>query len=396
MTVTPEQLDEANKVIRKTKLELMIADGTVFFSALLANLKMIINEQHRYGATDGVRLWLNPLFCLILPPAELLFLILHEIMHCALQHMDRRATANLDLRIHGMAADYYINLYLVKLGYTMIQPNKLLPTGGLLDYKYDGMSTLQIYEELMKDPPEDDGSFTQDIVIGGADDGSEDNDGMTQDDIAEAAITNVAKAVMQADLSGDPGSIPGDVRTMLEDILNPKLPWEAIFQNHMSQHAKDDYSMSRPNKRYMPDFYLPVMKSDALNAMMLYRDTSGSMHMEWLEALMAEMTYIWDVLKPISFRILDGDTAIRRDITYAIGDEFAPLEIYGGGGTELHEFIDEIRKNSPEIAVVFSDGEFDIPDLSNLYTDLIWIIINDPDWTASYGTVIHFEDYSYD
>ena len=378
-------INEAQQAIRKCKLGLMIADNTVFLSSLLANLRMIVDETRKTAATDGVHLWMNPNFVLSLDPAELLFLILHEIMHCALQHMDRRLTANLDLKIHNMAADYYINLYLVKMGYTMPR------SGGLMNYKYDGMSTREIYDELMLDPP-DDPDYDQDIVIAGsgADDPANDS-GMTADELAEQAITNVVKASQQADLAGEPGSVPGDVRNMLEKVLNPQLPWEAVLQNHMAPHAKDDYSMSRPNKRFLPDFYLPVMKSDALKDFFLCRDVSGSMYDHWLELLMAEMQYIWDTLKPTSFRVMDVDVIVQGDKTYALGDAFDPFEIAGGGGTDVTSFIEAVRKESPEIAVIFTDGDFDMPNLSNLYTDLIWIIVNNPEWTAPYGTVIHFD-----
>lgn len=375
---------EAHTAIRKCKLGLMIADKTVFLSSLLANLRMIVDESRKTAATDGVHMWLNPNFVLSLDPAELLFLILHEIMHCALQHMDRRMTANLDLKIHNMAADYYINLYLVKMGYTMPR------SGGLLSYKYAGMSTREIYDELMLDPPEDD-DYDQDIVIVGSGDDAENDSGMSADELAEQAITNVQKAMMQADLAGEPGTVPGDVRSMIEKITNPQLPWNAILQNHMAPHAKDDYSMSRPNKRFLPDFYLPVMKSEALNALFIGRDVSGSMYVKWLEEFMAEMQYIWDTLKPREVRVMDVDTMVQSDKTYALGDEFDPFELTGGGGTEMSPFIDLIRAESPEVAIIFTDGDFCIPDLSNLYTDLIWVIINDPNWTADYGTVIHYE-----
>ncbi|RLD70197.1 MAG: hypothetical protein DRI98_08590 [Bacteroidetes bacterium] len=377
--------NEAHQAVRKCKLGLMIADNTVFLSSLLANLRMIIDESKSTAATDGVHMWLNPKFVLSLDPAELLFLILHEIMHCALQHMDRRMTANLDLKVHNMAADYYINLYLVKMGYTMPR------SGGLMNYKYDGMSTREIYDELMLDPPEDD-DYDQDIIIVGsnADDPANDS-GLSADELAEQATTNVIKATQSADLAGEPGTVPGDVRSMLEKIMNPQLPWNAILQNHMAPHAKDDYSMSRPNKRFLPEFYLPVMKSEALNALFIGRDVSGSMYHEWLEEFMSEMQYIWDTLKPREVRVMDVDTEVQSDKTYALGDEFDPFELTGGGGTEMSPFIELIRAESPEVAIIFTDGEFYMPDLSNLYTDLIWVIINDPSWTADYGTVIHYE-----
>jgi len=384
-TISDADLRLAEEAIRKCKLQLMVMNDTVFFASLLANLKLIIDESKGTAATDGVHLWMNPHFAAAQSSPKLLGLMLHEVLHCAFQHMDRRITFGLDARIWNIAGDFYINLYLTQLGYS-------LPPTDCLDYKYAGMGTREIYDELMKDPPPDDDDFEMDIIFAGSgDDGDEETEGLSADDIAEQATTNVIKAVMQADLAGHPGSVPGEIRTLLEPLLNPKLPWEVIFQNHMSKHAKDDYDWSRPNKRYMPDFYFPNMKSDALNEIFFARDVSGSMYLHWLEAITSEMQYVWDTLQPLAIRIMDFDVIVHRDETYSKGDTFAPVELFGGGGTEPEPCIQAIREDSPEIAVIFTDGDFYMPDLSNLYTDLVWIIVNNPSFTAPYGTVIHFE-----
>jgi predicted metal-dependent peptidase len=382
-----EMLEEAHRLIRKAKLSLILDNKVFFFSALLANLKQKVDTSRKTAATDGVHLWLNPHFVMAQTGPQLVGLLLHEVMHCAFEHMNWATVQKLDRRIHNMAADYYINLMLTKLGFQ-------LPAGGLMDYQYNGMSTMEIYYELMKNPPPEDPDYDQDIICIGGDGPGEETTGMSAAEIEEqreTIITNVVKAVQQSELSGHPGSIPGEVVERLEAVLNPKLPWEALLQNHMSKHAKDDYHWGRPNKRYLPDFYMPTMQSDALNQILVGRDVSGSMRTEWLEEFMPEMIYIWDVLKPLGFRLMDFDTELQCDKTYTYGDEFDPYELTGRGGTDIEPFIDAIRKDSPEIAIIFTDGEFYMPDLSNLYTDLVWVIIGDPNFTVEYGTVIHFE-----
>jgi predicted metal-dependent peptidase len=379
-TTLEEALEEVNDRIRKAKLSLMLDTSTVFFCSLLANLKLIIDEGCKTAATDGVHLWFAPSYVLKWDGPHMLGLLLHEVMHVALQHMSRRTLQNLDARIWNYACDYYIDMYLSSLGYQV--------PDALIEHKFVGLSALQIYDELLKDPPPKQENFRLDLVlIGDKGDLSESE----KDELEEIAITNVSKAIIQADMAGKPGSVPADIRQLLEERMNPKLPWEAIFQNHLSPHAKDDYSWARPNRRFMPDLYMPVMKSDALNAIFFSRDVSGSMTIPWLEAITCEMQYVWDVLKPIELRVTDFDTEIHRDTRHAIGDEFDPLELFGGGGTDVTPIIEMIRAESPEIAVIFSDGDFDMPDLSNLYTDLIWIIVDHPAFTAPFGTVIHFD-----
>lgn len=378
---TPKEiLEEVEDKIRKAKLSLMLDTSTVFFCSLLANLKLIIDEGCKTAATDGVHLWFAPSYVLKWDGPHMLGLLLHEVMHVALQHMSRRTLQNLDARIWNYACDYYIDMYLTSLGYHV--------PDALINHSFTGLSAIQIYDELLKNPPPPSQTFRLDLVF------IEDKGDLSEaekDELEETAITNVTKAVIQADMTGKPGTVPADIRTLLEERLDPKLPWEAIFQNHMSQHAKDDYSWSRPNRRFMPELYMPIMKSDSLNAIFFSRDVSGSMTIPWLEAITCEMQYVWDVLKPIQLRVTDFDTEVHRDTVHAIGDEFEPLELFGGGGTDVTPIIEMIRAESPEIAVIFTDGDFHMPDLSNLYTDLIWVIVDHPAFTAPFGTVIHFD-----
>ena len=315
--MTPEELlAEVEDRIRKAKLSLMLDTSTVFFCSLLANLKLIITPDCKTAATDGVHLWFGPAYVMQWDAPHMLGLLLHEVMHVALQHMSRRTLQNLDARIWNYACDYYIDMYLTSLGYKI--------PDALIDHNFAGLSAIQIYDELLKNLPPEQEKFRLDLVlIGDKGDLSE----AEKDELEEMAITNVTKAVIQADMAGKPGSVPADIRLLLEERLDPKLPWEAIFQNHMSQHAKDDYSWARPNRRFMPDLYMPIMKSDSLNAIFFSRDVSASMTIPWLEAITCEMQYVWDVLKPIQLRVTDFDVEVHRDEVYAIGDEFAPLEL---------------------------------------------------------------------
>ena len=141
-------LDEANTAIRKAKLNLILNNRVFFFSALLANLKQRLDETHETAATDGIHIWLNPHWILTMTSPQLSGLLMHEALHVAFEHIVWAKMQHLDRRIHNMACDYYINLHLTKLGFQ-------LPPKGLMEYKYNGMSSMEIYHELMQDPPPD-------------------------------------------------------------------------------------------------------------------------------------------------------------------------------------------------------------------------------------------------
>lgn len=376
-------MKEVHRVIRKAKLTLMLQKKTTFFSALLTNLKLIVDETKPTAATDGVNLWFNPNFVLEQDADQLLGLTLHETMHVVYDDMGRRIEMELNPEIWNMACDHRINLYLLAKGYS-------LPDGGIADTKYTGWSAKKIYEDLLQDPPPQSLTYAMDIISGPGDAAS------NEEKLAhrEQVISNVVKAVQQATLMGDPGSVPGHVARRLDDILNPKLPWYQILLNHVEQHAREDYSRGRPNRRYLQeDIYLPSLKSEQLKQMTVASDVSASMSNKDISLLMAEVRYIWDILKPKSLRLISFDTEVHDDDMFEEGDYFGDLTLHGGGGTDVLPIIEGLKKDQPELAIIFSDGYFYMPSLSGITSDLLWIIKGNPNFTAPYGVVIHYDEY---
>jgi predicted metal-dependent peptidase len=130
------------KAVSKSKLQLMMAKNTTFFSALLANLDLQITADCKTAATNGIFLLLNPVYISTLTQAQLLGLILHEVFHVAYDHINYEAYKNLDADVLNIAQDHYINLLILSLGYE-------LPPNGYYDPQYKGMSSMQIYKKLM-------------------------------------------------------------------------------------------------------------------------------------------------------------------------------------------------------------------------------------------------------
>jgi len=382
-TETPKveyNMKELLKRITKSKLQLMTKKGTTFFSALLANLRVeITTEGVPTACTNGVYMKFNPYFISPLPLVELLGLMLHETMHVAFGHCVAATYGHLNQEVLGIAMDHYINLFITRLGYK-------LPPGGYCDAKYRGKSTMQIYNILMKEDPKQKSKcpWGNDVIL-------KPEPGQTEQEHRETAISNVIKAVQQADLAKDPGSVPGDIRRIVEDIISPQLPWNLILQNYMSEYNKDDYSWSRPNRRYLPDFYLPGLHGMKIGQLTAGADVSGSMSQDDLSEILAEVNYIWDIMAPTLMRLQTFDTEVHLNEMYTEGDELDELVLKGGGGTNVQPLLDSIRDEAPLFALIFTDGYFKTPNMSGIYTDVYWIIKGNPKFKAPHGTVIHFD-----
>ena len=364
---------DTKRKIDRAKLLLMTQRGTTFFSSLLASLRLKESKAIPTAAVDGVHLFYNKEFVDKLTPQETLGLLLHETLHVALDHLDRKKLHDLDPQGWNIAGDYYINNDLDNRGYK-------LPEGGLIDHKYDGWSTMKIYGEVMKDKPED---FEMDLLGP--------PDGMSDEECTEVVKNAVVKAVTQAKISNDYGSVPGEIARRVEEILNPVLPWNVIFMNRLSAYAKDDYTWRRPNRRYWPDAFLPSMYSESLDEIIVAIDVSGSIMQEDLDAFMAEITYVWSTLHPKKMRILGFDTEIHDDLEFTEGDSLESVNLTGGGGTYIGPVIDTIHKDNPEITIIFTDAEFTLPHLDDIESDLIWIIKGNHPFEPSKGEVVRFQ-----
>lgn len=377
----PAMHEEINRKLKWAKITLMEKPNTTFFSVLLANLILALDENLPTAATNGKWIKLNPNFVEKQSQGKLLGLLLHEVLHVALEHVTRCLEHNLDHKLLNMAGDYYINLFLVNKGFE-------IPEGGLLDKKYQGMSTMQIYDDLLANPPPapQQEAFQMDIS-------TDVPEGKTADDLSQEILDIVLKAATQAQMADDYGSVPADIQRKIEEITNPKLPWNVILMNFMSEYMKDDFSMRRPNRRYMPDYYLPTLYSEAMGEMVSGTDVSISMTDEQLKNWHGELRAIWNMLQPKKLKSMSFDTRVHENETYHIGDYIPEFVMKGGGGTNVGPLIQYLRENSPELCLIFTDGHFSTPDMSGLKTNIFWIITGNKNFRAPQGVgrVIYYD-----
>jgi predicted metal-dependent peptidase len=372
------ELKNVLRQVDKAKFELMMVDkGTTFFTALLAGIKLIYNDDHPYAATDGISFWLNPDFIDILSRDEIVGLLLHELGHIIYEHCIICFEGNLDPETHNIAGDHYINLWLLGMGYTLPHVPE-----HYADKKYLRWSTMKIYLDLMANPKQKPKNYRMDIV--------KPPKGMSKQEHTLKISNNILKAVMQAELSNDIGSIPGEVLLQVEKMRSPELPWHLILANYMDVYAQDDYSWSRPNKRFLPDFYLPVSRSLHMGQLTVGMDVSGSTTGKVLSVQHAEVTYFWDTLKPLAMRFMTFDTKVHLNEMYHEGSFLDIPELKGGGGTNVVPLLKSIQEEQPRLALIFTDGFFSMPDMSNIDSDIIWIISGNPDFDPPQGKVIHF------
>lgn len=138
---------DMKKLLTEQRLAMIYVDSNFpFFSSLLRNLTWIYTFQVPTQATDGTRLLVNPEFTSKLSIKMKAFVMMHEVMHCALDHMQRGKGHNPEKS--NIAADYEVNALLKMDG--VVTESDLAPY--LYDSKYEGMSYEHIYSLSPKGP----------------------------------------------------------------------------------------------------------------------------------------------------------------------------------------------------------------------------------------------------
>lgn len=369
----------ARRRVGAAKFDLMRNKGTSFFSALLSHKRLVEDPGCQTAWTDGFSIGYNPVFFEKISIAMILWVLLHELGHIIYDHIPIAVENKLNMNIHNIAGDHYINLWLKRHGFTPPDCIKIY-----CDHKYDGWSTQKIYLDLLKNPPPpDSGGMGMDIRC---------PPGMTKQDVVDKIMADMTKATIAADSRGDPGSVPGDIRRAIDDWVSPQLPWDIILQNEMQAYAKNDYTWTRPNRRYMPDFYLPSLYSNSMGHMLLAEDVSGSITQPLHNLISAEMNWVKNLLKPESLRMITFDTKIHHNQVYGPAEDLPRVLANGGGGTNVEPVLEYIRNEDPVVSLLFTDGRIGKIHMDDISSDVIWVVTKNPEFNPPKGKVIHLPE----
>lgn len=363
--------EEADKALSKAKIQLMANKEMTFVTTVVLSLKYEWDNTIKTACVDGTTMYLNPDFFLAHTTKQQIGLILHETWHVALKHMLRGEKKN--EKKYNYAADYYINL--------MLTDNHIqIPPCGLLEEKYRGLSTDEIYDLL---PDSIDFPDLLDIKF---------NKGKPEQDNLKNEIDNILiKAKIQAEMSNTAGNIPGELKIYLDNLLNPKLPWHVILRKYISNFSKNDYSWRKPNRRFFPEHYLPSLYSEALTDFAVALDLSGSVTDNQVKHFGSEVHRIFKDLNPKTITLITFDTKIRDIYPLTSASEMLRKELHGRGGTCVRDLMKHLQKTKPVVTVVLTDGEFDWTEVIDPKVPVVWVIHNNPYFKSPFGKVIHYE-----
>jgi len=285
-------MSEASKKITKARAGLILDQP--FFGALALKLKPIESKRCETGWTDGESMGFNPEWIEDLSLDKVKGFIAHEVMHLAVGHQARRQ--NRDPGKWNVAADFAINQILVDSGFE-------LPDTQCLNNAYRGKSAEEIYTLM---PDQNNGKGNGGISTTGTqnqngkgDNGGNDKNNNVKDpggcggvvdapgtngkakadasDLKQSEVDWKIAATQAAQAAKTMGNLPGAVKEIIQELLEPKLDWRDLLRDFVERSARNDYTWKQPNRRFLSQgIILPSLNSKEIGTACVAVDTSGS------------------------------------------------------------------------------------------------------------------------
>lgn len=357
-----------------------------FFAIPLLRMNVIEDYDCPTASVNGKELRYNPSFVNELPERQQFGLIAHEVLHVVLLHHLRRRRR--DVESWNAACDYAINLLLLDMGLE-------LPPGGLIDWRFKGVTSNKIYEIITKkeeDSDDDGDSDGDDNEEEDGGDGVKQPWGDLQDYPGEAPIEEeatmkevLAQSLQAAKMAGK--GISESLFREIKSIIHPKKNAGDALRTILSDiYISSDYSWSKRNLRYgASDFIVPGVLNERILNTVIAIDTSGSIGEDELNTI----TQVVDDLRiesKGSAHVIYCDDEIRGEDFYET-DETISLRLLGGGCTSFLPVFNKVK--DCQVLVYITDGYCHEKLIEPDYP-VVWVIFGEnPYFKPGFGEIIN-------
>lgn len=401
-----------NALDKMTKARAGLVLDQPFFGSLALRLSLKEDPTCETLWTNGRVLGFNPGFIEGLTLDETKGVIAHDVMHLANCHHTRRKGR--DVELWNKAGDYAIN--------SILEESKIvLPSRRLREDEFDGKSAEEIYSRLSERPdPDGDRSGSppptsgnqnnsQQSGSGGQDQDSPGEQGPGTDpggcgeirdfpaeDGGPASTSEIAQqeqewkiaAIQAATQAKSRGTLPAGVARMVEEIANPKLDWRTVLRRFVEMSARNDYTWSPPNRRYVHQgLFLPSLRSEELKQIVIAVDTSGSIGEAELDQFAAEINGVLEEFETEAW-VIYCDSQIAGIELFDRETLPVKLQMVGGGGTDFRPPFDWLEENGvePTCLVYLTDLECSSFPEEPAFP-VLWVRTEEGGYTPPFGEV---------
>jgi len=385
-----------------------------FIGSLVMHLPLLPTDAAwcETTATDARAIYYNPRYIAELTLAQTQFVLAHEAMHCALGHFARRNHRT--RRRWDIACDHAVNLLLTGEGL------QRLP-GALANTRFRGLSAEEIYPLIPPDSPErtldrhlfegaalddrrgggrgsaqalpGDGRDADEVDSAGAAGGTDSWDDAGNErrergahvvrlpretgpnQRAELARLWQSRIVSAAQQARRAGRLAESWLRLVDDLIQPQLPWRVLLARYLLSTARDDYSFQRPSRRD-GDALLPRLSSGEVDICVAL-DTSGSIAAEELTQFASEVNALKGQIRArITLHACDERLDPRGPWEFQPWETIVlPQDAGGGGGTRFAPVFEWIAAahRRPDLLLYFTDAEGEFPAREPDYP-VVWLV----------------------
>ena len=376
---------------RVVRNRLKLLHSQPFFGTLLLNAHWSIqNDIVPTAGTDGQNMMLNEHFMMGLKDSEFQGVVLHEVLHMALEHVERMKDCfETDAVTANVAVDIVVN--------GIIRDNNLsLPPEGIWDDKLKHLSAREIYnilrQKIAKNPDHlsqaygtGKGGKKVNICLqkpsGGGKPGDENKDGQDQDGEGDGQpmdktnwkdVLNKASTIARMRNAGPTGA---GMSRLFKELLEPTIDWRTVLYKYVTA-AKTDF-VGYDRRLISRGMYLDDLDGEKINVI-AFVDTSGSVDEKLLSEFISELRFAVN-----SFPLVTGEVWYFDTKLYPQGDIMeinGVPKLVGGGGTDFAPAMKHLAKCADEdstcqtLGIMFTDGYASMTNWKDPQTPLLWCI----------------------
>lgn len=401
MDLSSEKRREYVKRILLSRMRILCNNG--FYGLLLMHMNFAIDTGCETACTDGRKIYFGPSFLNNLDDDELDFIMMHEVMHCALQHCIRGK--DYDQEAFNIACDIVVNSNILESNKGNIKSITLKKYGESMHVAPDGeegrfYTAEEVYAMLPVKGKKKGASWMMGSGGNGGGNGSgnwddhskwgtADEDGSLKDEWSKNLL-DASEAIEIRDPSNKRGLIPLCADRIIKELRKPQTDWRTIL-NDFVQEEITDYSFTPPDRRFDESpFFLPDYneKDETVKDILFMIDTSGSMSDEAITAVYSEIKGAIDQFNGH----LQGwlgffDAEVVEPKPFSSEEEFRIIRPKGGGGTRfdiIFKYVEKHMDTLPASIIIMTDGYCNFPkEEEAMEIPVLWLLVTDdvePPW----------------
>jgi predicted metal-dependent peptidase len=396
MGAMSEPRDKEERKLKKVKIALMRNPIFALYQGVMMVGKTSLRDDIPTACTNGRDEIYGRAFIKELDEKELAFVVMHECMHKVYRHLTTwKKLHEENALLTNAACDYVINLKLKDIdpdGKYMRMPMKNGKPFGLIDEKYRGMNTKQVFDAIKQEHGEGGGEGE------GFDEHDWDGAKEMTDQEKEELHREIDRAIRQGQIAAKKAGLgAGGLDRELGDLMEPKVDWREVLREFVKSicNAKDTSSWRRVNRRFIgSDIYLPTLVGERVGHIVIGIDTSGSIGVKELSDFLSEVKGIADEVRPEKVDLLYWDSEVAGHEEY---DEYSVANIVsstkprGGGGTSPSCVTAYLKDKGikPECVIMLTDGHVGDDWGGEWPCPVLWTIVAGNTDVAPNGKTIH-------